>query len=203
MDIFKKGLKKVAICGKKNVGKNTLSHIIGRAVCFDGTYELMAFADNIKEMIMLMFPMADRECLFGSSELRERVIPNALDQNGQPLTYRQALIDIGTLGRKYNPNIWVNAFNNNIKQINEEIVSTELIICSDLRFLEEFDYLKKHDFLIIKLIRNTGLYSTNITETTQDAIKNEQFDFILDNNGTIQDLETQAQKIVTLLREKP
>ena len=195
---------KIAICGKKNVGKNTLSQILQQEIKLhyntihynnDTDYfihHIMAFADPIKEMILLMFPFAKRECLFGSSELREELIPNAINQEGHPLTYRQALIDIGTLGRKYNPNIWVNAFDERIKCIS----STNLIICSDLRFIEELEYLKKNHYIIIKLLRNSVTQLLNATETVQDGIPNDQFNFIIENNGTIDALQCQTHQIV-------
>jgi len=192
MGIFYKSL---AICGKKNVGKNTFSQLIMDQLPCQAN--IMAFADPIKEMVMLMFPSAERECLFGASSLREKIRPNACDQEGQPLSYRQALIDLGTLGRKYNPNIWVNAFHNRWCCAHTDC---ELLICSDLRFMEEFEYLKTNGFLIVKLVRDTGFHSTNASETTQDAIRPEQFDYIIENNGSLQDLTEQAQKIAAHLQ---
>ena len=193
MDTF----KKIAICGKKNVGKNTLSQLLCQEVKQDDfhIHHILAFADPIKEMILLMFPQAKRECLFGSSELREQVIPNATNQEGKPLTYRQALIDIGTLGRKYNPNIWVNAFDNRVK----EIGVTDMVICSDLRFMEELEYLKHNKYTIIKLLRHSVQQLNNATETVQDGIPNNQFDAIIDNNGTIEDLRQKAREIAIKL----
>ena len=198
-------LKKIAICGKKNVGKNTLSQLICQEMehrrRFDSEiflYDILAFADPIKEMILLMFPQAKRECLFGSSELRENIIPDALNQDGKPLTYRQALIDLGTLGRKYNPCIWVQTFEDRVKKIRSGY-STDLIICSDLRFMEELEYLKANNFTLIKLLRHSVSKLDNATETVQDGIPNSQFNFIVENNGTIEDLQHKAFEIVSSL----
>lgn len=189
MDILDKSVIKVAICGKANSGKNTTSTIIAKALAKDEDniwyWNIMAFATPIKNMILEMFPQADRGCLFGASELRNKVIPNAVNKNGEPLTYRQACIDIGTLGRQYNKNIWVNAFDEKIKQMNTH----DLIICNDLRFINEYVYLKNKQFFIIKLIRDTVAKSLDATETEQDGIRLEQFDYILDNNGTQEDLK--------------
>ncbi len=195
MDTF----KKIAICGKKNVGKNTFSQLLCQEIQHqqDGfpIHHILAFADPIKEMILLMFPKAKREYLFGSSELREQIIPDAINQEGAPLTYRQALIDIGTLGRKYNPNIWVNAFDNRVKTIG----ATDLVICSDLRFMEELEYLRSNEYTIIKLLRNSVQQLNNVTETVQDGIPNSQFNAIIENNGTIEDLRQKAHAIALKL----
>lgn len=203
MDTWMDTFKKIAICGKKNVGKNTFSQLLCQEIIhqrarydFDTTiHHILAFADPIKEMILLMFPKAKREYLFGSSELREEIIPDATNQEGNPLTYRQALIDIGTLGRKYNPNIWVNAFDTRVKALH----ATDLVICSDLRFTEELAYLKNNKYTIIKLLRNSVQQLNNATETVQDGIPNSQFDAIIENNGTIEDLRQKAREIALKL----
>lgn len=202
---------KIAICGKKNTGKNTLSKLIYkelesrvidvkmRGFIFpkDSAFitHIMAFADPIKEMILSMFPQAKRECLFGSSDLREEVIPNAVNFEGEPLTHRQALIDLGTMARRYNRNVWVDNFDNRVKRIENE---ANLIICSDLRFVEEMEYLKKNDYTIIKLLRDSITHSNNPTETVQDTIPSDQFDFVIKNNGTMKDLQVRALEILSV-----
>ena|SRR5579885_1241428 len=186
-------MKKIAICGKQNTGKNTLANILGDLMASKSKkdMEIIAFADPIKEMIMKMFPTADYKCLWGPSVLRNNIIQNAVDKNGNPLTYRQALIDIGTLGRQYNPDTWIFTFNERIKDLQKE-----LLICPDVRFVNEYEYLKKNNFLIVKIVRNAIFTSTDATETAQDQIKDEQFDLILENNGSIDDLKNQAKTLV-------
>lgn len=199
-----KNLKKIAICGKQNTGKNTLATVLTEVLCANKyEYEIKAFADPIKEMICLMFPKANPKYLWGSSNLRNNIIPNAYDKNGKPLTYRQALIDIGTLGRQYNKDVWVNAFDDRVKKIigwrqmdNYEeplkIVDIKLLICSDVRFINEYVYLKDKGFFIIKVVRDTIIHSKDATETEQDGINDNQFDYILQNNGTIEAFKEQA-----------
>src|ERR1700744_2596093 len=107
---------KISICGKMNSGKNTIANLLsGYIENYEG--KIIAFADPIKEIIMTMFPWADRDCLYGSSDKRKSVIPNAFDNNGNPLTYRQSLNDIGTKGREYNPNHWIDVFDFRLNQI--------------------------------------------------------------------------------------
>src|SRR5208283_2965011 len=113
---------KIAISGKANTGKNTLANLLQDETCKrdDKVYiakhgivglknfyaKTMAFADPIKEIVMVMFPNANKECLYGPSKGRAELIPGAF-KNGEPVTYRQALFDIGTeLGRGYNDKIW-------------------------------------------------------------------------------------------------
>lgn len=188
---------KIAICGKQNVGKNTVANLLVDKLDYPPyEYDIVAFADPIKEMVCLMFPQADRNYLFGPSHLRSGQIPNALDKDNKPLTYRQVLIDLGGLGRSYDKNIWVKKFDNTIKNTS---IETKLIICPDLRHLNEYQYLRDNGFYIIKIVRNLISQSKDSTETEQDGIKPEQFDYILENNSTMNDLGQHIEKITKLL----
>lgn len=222
MDISK--IKKVALCGKANSGKNTTAKLLSNVILEKKEphtdYEIarhtnydvamFAFADPIKEIVMTMFPWADKECLYGASKLRSNIIPNAFDKEGVPLTYRQALIDLGTQGRQYNPNHWVDLFNYRLKNAPQRIydcsdmildyIDRKLIICTDVRFKNEFVYLKSKDFFIIKIIRNSDVIINHKTETEQDLIDIKDFDFVLDNNGTLDDLNKNVSTVVSLLK---
>jgi hypothetical protein len=208
MDITKNRIKKIAISGKANSGKNTLSKLLANLICENKRqYKIMAFADPIKEMVLQMFPGADRKCLFGSSKLRNEIIPNALDKDNKPLTYRQALIDLGTLGREYNKNIWVNALDKRITSLaygvasnNEGYITRKLIIIADLRFIEEYDYLQDKNFFLIRIKRDSDVVIDSPTETNQDQITDDQFDYVVDNNKSLNDLKKEAKHIVSLMK---
>lgn len=184
-------IKKIALTGKANTGKNTAAKLIIKALKFEEwQYALMAFADPIKEMIIEMFPWADKNCLYGSSELRSNIIPKAFDSNGNPLTYRQALIDLGTQGRKYNPNHWIEVFDYRVKNS----FDPKLILCTDVRFRNEFDYLKENGYSIFKITRSSVATINHSTETNQDSIGLHEFDYVLNNDGSIIDLENNILK---------
>lgn len=189
---------KVALCGKQEVGKNLTAKLIAKELCdARKNYKILAFADPIKNMVLQMFPASDKKCLFGSSQLRNEVIPGNIIKDGKLLTYRQVLIDLGTLARQYDPNVWVKAFDERIKALTAQ----KLVICSDLRFVNEMNYLKENGFFIIRIKRNAVNKSKDATETEQDKITDEQFDYILENNGTIKDLKANISEIVGLLKE--
>lgn len=192
---------KIAICGKANSGKNTTANLILQELAKIKNKESLisktiAFADPIKEIIIKMFPRkAYSEFLYGRSECRSYPILGANDFNGNDLTYRQALIDIGTMGRKYNPNIWVDCFdatyqnillNNNVLKLLGE--ATEALIVPDLRFKEELEFLKKENFYLIRLKRNEVTVINHASETVQETFLDSEFNYVIDNNGTIDDL---------------
>lgn len=192
----------IAITGKANTGKNTLAKLLSKEIksrCtkWDGV-RYIAFADSIKMIVLTMFPSIPKKHLFGSSNFRGEIIPDAF-KDGKPLTIRMALTDIGEGFKKYNSKIWINNFS---KIFNKSFDKT-LVICTDVRFREEFNYLKQLGFYQIKLIRetqNTNKIDTlHISETNQDDIKDDEFDFIINNNGTLASLKEQVKKIVDLI----
>lgn len=179
--------------GKANTGKNTLAGILIDEISKinKGTlsYKCMAFADPIKEIVMTMFPRANRNCLYGPSQLRSESIPGAF-KDGKPLTYRQALIDVGTeVGRKYSDRVWLENFDHRF-----ELVSNDLVIVTDVRFRNEFDHLKEKGFFQIRLYRDTGAPEIqHISETGQNAIKDEEFDYVLFNTKSLDELKEEVR----------
>jgi hypothetical protein len=204
---------KIGICGKAKSGKNTTASIIlEELAAIEGKKSLLsetiAFADPIKEIILKMFPTARKSCLFGASELRSNVIgPNLFDLDGLPLTYRQALIDIGSNARKYSPNIWVDCFDKKYQQIiNNDLnqsQKTEIIIVPDLRFKEEFDYLKQNNYFLIKINRDDVTKINHDSETAQEKFKSSDFNFILNNDEDISQLRKYVKNgIIPILSKK-
>lgn len=187
-------LYKIAISGKAKSGKNTVGQLLTENMGHHVKY--IAFADPIKQMARLMFPNIPKKWLYGSSELRSKVIPGAF-KNNDPLTVRQLLIDIGTdCGRIYKEDVWLNAFDHTFKKI---LKKNTHIIVTDVRFRNEFDHLKKLGFYQIRLLRDSHLEIDHVSETNQDTIKNDEFDYILRNNSTLEDLKKEVSRIVSII----
>ena len=191
----------IAISGQARTGKNTFANflkeeIIEKCNTSDPFVKIIAIADPIKNIVMEMIPDADRQCLWGDSELRSNVLPNNLkDLDGNELTYRKMLIDIGTLGRKYHPDIWVHAL---IKSFKEPSAYKSWII-SDVRFINEINYLKSVGFHLVRLKRNDIPQINDVSETLQLNISDSAFDNVIENNGSLDDLYLKAKEIVNKL----
>lgn len=179
---------KIAISGKARSGKNTVASLL----CTDffklnsEQYAVIAFADKIKLMILEMFPGCDRNSLFGPSELRQNSIRSELDSHIHlNISYREISILLGKLGRSCNPAFWVAHFARefeNLKKIKQ------LIICSDLRFIEEFEWLKQNGFVLCRVKRKDSMTIDDVSETEQDQIGDNMFDVVINNNGSIEEL---------------
>jgi hypothetical protein len=194
---------KIAITGKANTGKNTLSRMLIKQLRDqNGRYmsaKQLAFADPIKEMIRQMFPTLPKKYLYGSSKFRNEFIPGAF-KNGQPLTIRQLLIDLGTeVGRNYMPTVWLDNFD---YRFNQEKFR-KIVVVTDVRFRNEFEHLRKKDFYQIRLYRNTGApASTHVSETNQDSIADDEFDYVLHNDYSLRELRGEvAANIIPRLRD--
>lgn len=193
---------KIAITGKANSGKSTVGKFIIKELrkqVKDKPYiscKYIAFADPIKAMIRLMFPTLPEKYLTGASSLRSSVIPGAFT-NGKPLTVRQLHLDLGTaVGRTYKGTIWLDTFDYAFEKAKHK----DVVIVSDVRFKNEFDHLKKLGFYQIRLLRDdpndTLVQSNHVSEVEQDIIRDDEFDFVLRNNGTLKDLKNEVVKIV-------
>lgn len=204
---------KIAICGRANTGKNTLAKLLEQeiyekinkewAAKLDSppaqnyttfSWKSMAWADPIKEIVQIMFPHASKECLYGPSHLRAEPIAGAF-KNGKPLTYRQALIDIGTeVGRAYNDKIWLENFDARYEQLLLK-GKPDLVVVTDTRFRNEFEHLKKKGFFQIRLYRETGTVSeiNHVSETNQNSILDEEFDYVLFNNKSLDELREEIR----------
>ena len=189
---------KIAICGKANSGKNTVSRLLTKEIRARkakkySSVNYIAFADPIKEIARTIFPIIPKKHLYASSKYRSEIIPEAY-KNGQPLSVRQLLIDIGTNAREYNEAVWLNAFDETYKSVSKY---TDIVIVPDLRFENEFNFLKSKDFFIIKIHRNNNSTIINhMSETSQDAIPDSDFDYVLYNNGSMLDLKTEVYNII-------
>ena len=107
---------------------------------------------------------------------------------------RKFLQFIGTeWGREINPTIWVDLALKKCDLYNN-------FYCSDVRFLNEFDAMRTNGWTLIKLVRD--VYSlrngdiNHASETQLDLLPDDKWDYIIDNNGTIEDLYTKLDKIV-------
>lgn len=194
-------LYKIAITGKANSGKNTAGKLLVKALQergADGKAHFVAFADPIKEMARIAFPNLPRKWLYGPSKFRAEVIPGAF-KDGVPLTVRQLLIDIGNdFGRKYQANRWLLNFDHTFNKLVKRHAG--IVVVTDCRFRNEFDHLKNLGFFQLRLLRESNVKIDDVSETSQDSIRDEEYDYVLRNNGTLKDLKLEVSKIAALLK---
>ena len=107
--------------------------------------------------------------------------------------YRQGLIDLGNWGRSQSPDYWLN-----------KIIAQEgCIVVTDVRIKHEYEVFKSAGAVAIRVEaereirerRGGKLVGENdVTETDLDYIRD--WDFIINNNGTYNELKETVLKIV-------
>lgn len=200
--------KIIAITGLKGSGKDTTADYIIKN--YDN-WEKDSFAGTLKDAVSAIFGW-DRKMLAGETpedrEIRETRDDYWSEKLGFEVTPRIVLQKLGTdcLRCHFHQNIWVDSLERKIRN------TTKNVIITDCRFKNELDMLRNLGATIIRVERDTlpewfekvGELNTkgynnagiinlvpevkNIHISELDWIGYDKPDFILHNNGTINDL---------------
>lgn len=108
---------------------------------------------------------------------------------------RKFLQWIGTeWGRSQDPDLWINLTMNDIYNTYQN--ENTNLYCTDVRFINEFTRLKKDGWILCKINRNCVENSSHISECELDSLKDEEWDFIIENNGSLKKLYNKLDKII-------
>ncbi len=180
----------VGISGKIGSGKTTVSEVFR-----SNGFELDSFAKSVKDICCILFGF-DRDRLEGQKieDRKWRETNNIKYTNllGRDFSPRDSMILIGTaIGRDIiHPNIWVETLFNRY----EEHKGKNLLI-TDVRFPNEYDEIKKRGGIIIRINRKT--MENNSAHPSECALDDHPFDYIIDNDGTYDELMEKAKKLLT------
>ena len=171
---------KIAFSGKARSGKDTSCD-----------YIIKQLNNNLEPTTKLTFATPLYDCLYSCQNILE--LNKGKDRN--------FLQTIGDWARDINSNIFVNIAENKINNTNGNI------IISDLRFPNEYHMLKKNNFILIRISRNNSINNNNPTNV--DILNQKQkkhrseillddfnFDYYIDNNGTIEELYEKLNNIL-------
>lgn len=183
----------ISLSGFQSSGKDTIADYLVNKYGF----VKLSFASILKDILSILFDW-NRNSLEGISkedrEWREKIdewwssklnIPN--------FTPRYAMQNIGSIFRDhFNKDIWVNCLEKRLKY--------EKIVISDCRFENEYNMIKSYNGIHINIIRNNNYIWYKDNKIIHSLIKKLNIhesdykwldfksDFILYNNGTINDL---------------
>jgi hypothetical protein len=204
----------IGVCGFIGSGKDTIADYLTN---FHG-FRRESFANSLKDAVSYVFGW-DRMMLEGRTTKarawREQVDPWWAERLNMPnLTPRWVLQYWGTeVCRKgFNDDIWIASLENKLRNSKDDIV------ISDCRFPNEIKSIKAAGGIVIRVVRgaepewyklaehsNSGApngfwsgaelakFNIHVSET---AWVGTQFDYILDNNGSIDNLFTQVKNQV-------
>ena len=176
-------MKVIMVAGAAGAGKDTFYELAKKHY----SCVRLAFADELKEIAYLDFKWDGEKDVKG----------------------RQLLIDIGTIGRKYDKDMWVNIvldrilledeFQDALNWVNEEI---DFIIVTDFRYQNEYDVMRRcltNDQLITVKIRRPFMVSMLTPEQKQDESETGLVNFKFDYNIPNVTLDAFENDIVELL----
>ena len=187
----------IGISGKKTSGKSTVAEIIKEI--YQNNTIILNFGDAVKESLKPIFGFSDEE-LYGSDKEKVNeywgITPREIMQYYATDLMRYELSkkfkDIGT-------DIWVRCIERKLYEINKK-ESNKIIIIADLRFKNEYELVKKYNGYTLKVFRQIDNLNSNfIDHISENELNNEHFDYLISNNGSIEDLKFNVKKILKFI----
>ena len=188
----------IGLCGNQGSGKDTVANIL---VSEYGFIKL-TFASTLKDIVAILFSW-QRDLLEGLTEesrlWRETTDDFWSEKLSIPsFTPRKALQMIGTdLFRiHFNNDIWTNIVENKIGVMLKNNPKTNIVI-SDCRFTNEFNLIKQFtDSHIIMILREKNISTNKIYHSSETEWVNYNFDTILQNDNSIDDLKSNLKSLL-------
>jgi len=178
----------IGLSGYARTGKDTVAEIL---VSKYG-YRRIAFADKIKEALITLNPIVVPEI---GLHLAEYVNDFSWEVAKNTPEVRRLLQVMGTeVGRNLlSQDIWIEAALENVR-------AGEKIVLTDVRFPDEADAVKWLFGEVWRIERN-GVKATNFHKS-ESALDEWIFDRIIDNSGTLEDLEESVDVIMEPLQKE-
>lgn len=193
-------MKKIAISGKARSGKDTIARLI-EEISGKNVFRFAA-ADCLKDVAKTMFPWLRQECLWGDSQYRDQILEELKEKTGGKFESTRDLVkDLARYFKEINPNIIVENLDWKLKGFKQNPYNWyHIMILTDIRFRDEFEWAKHNEFTTIRVIRPNLSLENKITqdssEVCQEEISNDAFDWVIENDGDLEDLKKKIQPIV-------
>ena len=120
------------------------------------------------------------------NKLVKQLDPSLTEAN---LSLRQLLQYFGTeiMQKYFGKRVWINSTMQN---------RSEYTIISDLRFIEEYNAVKEKKGVVIYVNRPNYEFGQHASEREmKELLENDKYDFIINNNGSIEDLFNQVKQL--------
>jgi hypothetical protein len=132
--------------------------------------------------------------VFHKTIKNERGYP--IDVENRLITVREMLQMVGTdcLRNTFNYNIWINALMADYVPTEEGTLPKWVV--TDTRFLNEVEAIKKRDGKIVRVERK-DVTPPNAHSSEMELASYKDFDYIIYNNGTIEDLTRNVSMMLT------
>lgn len=176
---------KIAVAGEIRSGKDSFSEYIqSKLKQMNKPMEKLYFAEGIEKIIRDYFP-------------------EAFEGNTKPRKHFQ---DIGQFMRTINPDVWINQVAGKYEYL-KRWRNIENFICTDLRQLNEYEWLKANGFTVVKVEADSevriarmkasgdSFNMNNLIHPVEMQIRQLPYDYLVTNNTSLEDLYKQADFI--------
>ncbi len=186
----------IGIHGKAESGKDTLGRSFMRAIRPQYKSARIAFADALKSTAMTMFNLTHEQAY----EQKDYVHPV------YGMTVRDLLQKLGTEFARdmIDTDFWVKRAEMAIKEFEAEVTQNDpkrvcFVVMPDVRFNNEARFIRRYGGHIVEVLRDGPSTLTDIEKQhkSEQGINREYIDFVVNNNRSIQALESQAVEILS------
>lgn len=174
----------IILSGLARSGKNTFGEIL--SVVLEDEYTMVAYADALKKKCMEDFDLSYEQVHGSLKEIADVRYPKVSGY----WSPREIFQHIGTESyRKIDKDFW-------IKQLINRISGLENVIVTDGRFPGEIDAIKDIGGIHIRMTRDNRDYMANSSHVSETALDDfYSVDYLVDNNGSLEDLYNAALTI--------
>jgi len=177
----------IAFTGYKRSGKDTCSNYISQYYNFKH-YKI---SSKLKAVIKLLFNVSDQDLEFNKETENShwKITPRKMMQFvGTEMFQKQ----IQELIPDIQKNFWINSFESSYL-----INNNENIVISDLRFIHEYEVLRKYNIIVIR-IENKRL-DTNDDHISENEFLNIPFDYTIKNDGRLSNLYKKIDSVMKII----
>lgn len=179
----------IGVSGYLRSGKDEVGKIIQR---LNNHFEVKKFAGKLKRIASLMTGIPVEK--FEDQDFKDSMMPPEWGE----ITVRQFLVDLGTkaIRNVVNKNAWVISA---MVGYSEE----KKWIFTDCRFPNEAQAIKDKGGVIIRVNREVPGVSQKLIDRpeTETSLDDWDFDYVIENMGTLQDLENQVKEILRKINQ--
>ena len=191
--------KVLLISGKLGSGKDTFGeYLIKECERRKLRVTRMTFAKYFKDCLQHVFLLESG--WFYDREKKEEKIPNF------EVSPREMMIRFSDFVRACKPTLFVDVIRDEIRVLQQcGEAGFNLIVVTDARMQKEFEMLTGFNPISILVKRDTGIVSvadTHESETYIDSIPEDQWSFVINNNGSLSDLEIKAIEVVNYIESR-
>lgn len=190
---------------------------IGMGSNITSSWEVKRFAGKLKQIATMLTGIPTED--FESQEVKASNLSKEWNNHGMPMTVREFLQKLGTeaIRNQLHTNAWVNALFADYKFIggwpeygvteNGDMVAVGYNsifpnwLISDTRFPNEAKAIKDRDGLVIRINRPViGKEWNAPTHPSEISLDDWNFDYVIDNDGTIDDLINKVKIMMNTLK---